>query len=47
VSKSDEEFVEGESVSKVLNDIDPELFPLLTISILACSGCKPSGHPSF
>jgi hypothetical protein len=45
VSKSDEEFVEeeGEPVSKVLNDIDPKLFPIL----LPFNGCKPNGHPSF
>jgi hypothetical protein len=45
VSKSDEGFVEeeGEPVSKVLNDIDPKLFPIL----LPFNGCKPNGHPSF
>lgn len=49
MSKSDEESVEeeGEPVSKVLNDIDPELLPFLTNSILSFSGCKPRGHPSF
>lgn len=48
VSKSDEESVEevGETVSIVLNDIDPEKSPFLGSPTRTFKGCKPRGQPS-